>query len=36
MIVLSEDLLTMDPNRIMEVEVDQTWIGGELVYERDL
>ena len=34
MIVLSEDLLTMDPDRIMEVDVEQTWIGGQLVYSK--
>lgn len=35
MIVLSDDLLTIDPERIMDVQVDQTWIAGELVYTRD-
>lgn len=35
MIVLSDDLLTIDPERIMGVEVEKTWIGGELVYDRD-
>ncbi len=34
LIVLSEDVLTMDPERILELEVDQTWLGGELVFER--
>lgn len=34
MIVLSDDLLTIDPERIMDVQVDQTWIGGELVFAR--
>lgn len=35
MIVLSDDLLTIDPERIMDVEVEKTWIGGELVFDRD-
>ncbi len=35
MIVLSDDLLTIDPERIMDVEVEKTWIGGELVYDRN-
>ncbi len=34
MIVLSEDLLTVNPDRIMDVVVDQTYIDGELVFER--
>lgn len=33
MVLLSEDLLTIDPERIMDVEVEKTWIGGELVHE---
>ena len=32
MIVLSEDILTVSPERIMDIEVEQTWLGGELVY----
>ena len=32
MIVLSDDLLTIDPERIMDVEVEQTWLAGRLVY----
>lgn len=32
MVVLSDDLLTIDPERIMDVEVEQTWLGGRLVY----
>ena len=35
MIVLTDDLLTIDPERIMDVGIEQTWIGGELVYESD-
>jgi hypothetical protein len=34
MIVLSEDLLTIDAERIMDVEVESTWIAGKRVYER--
>ncbi len=32
MIVLSEDILTVSPERIMDIDVEQTWLGGELVY----
>jgi predicted amidohydrolase YtcJ len=35
MIVLSEDLLTIDPEQIMDVEVEKTWIGGELVFAQN-
>jgi len=34
MIVLSDDLLTIDPERIMDVTVEQTYINGELVYQQ--
>ena len=34
MIVLSDDLLTIDPLRIMDVTIEQTWLGGELVYRQ--
>ena len=34
LVVLSEDLLTMDPERIMDVEVDMTIVGGRVLYER--
>ncbi len=34
MIVLSDDLLTINPEQIMDVEVEQTWLAGELVYQR--
>ena len=33
MVLLSEDLLSIDPERIMGVAVEKTWIGGELVHE---
>ena len=35
MVVLSEDLLTIDPERILDVEVDMTIVGGQLLYERN-
>jgi predicted amidohydrolase YtcJ len=35
MVVLSDDLLTIDPERIMDVEVDMTIVGGRVLYERD-
>ena len=35
MVLLSEDLLTIDPERIMGVTVEKTWIGGELVHEAN-
>ena len=34
-VVLSDDLLTLDPNRIKDVTVDKTFVGGRLVYEAD-
>jgi hypothetical protein len=34
MVVLSEDLLTIDSERIMGVEVDMTIVGGQVLYER--
>lgn len=34
MIVLSDDLLTIDFENIMDVQVEQTWINGERVYQR--
>lgn len=34
MIVLDQDILTIDPNRIMKTEIEQTWLGGKLVYSR--
>ena len=35
MIVLSEDILSIDPERIMDIEIEQTFVGGELVYQLD-
>ena len=34
MVVLSEDLLTIAPERIMDVEVDVTIVDGVVLYER--
>jgi predicted amidohydrolase YtcJ len=34
LVVLSEDLLTIDPERIMDVQVDMTIVGGQVLYER--
>ena len=34
MIVLDQDILTVDPDHIMDINVEQTWLGGKLVYER--
>jgi hypothetical protein len=34
LVVLSEDLLTIDPERIMDVDVDMTIVGGTVLYER--
>jgi hypothetical protein len=33
MIVLDQDILTVDPEQIMDIRVEQTWLGGRLVYE---
>ncbi len=33
LIVLDQDLLTVDPEKIMDTKVLQTWLGGRLVYE---
>ena len=34
LVVLSQDLLTIDPERTMDTEVDLTVLGGRVVYER--
>jgi predicted amidohydrolase YtcJ len=34
MIVLDQDILTIDPDHIMDINVERTWLGGKLVYER--
>jgi predicted amidohydrolase YtcJ len=36
MAVLSENILAVPLNRIRELKVDQTYVGGRLVYERRL
>ena len=35
MIVLSDDILTIDPERIMDITIDQTYVNGELVYRSE-
>ncbi|MFN8059223.1 MAG: amidohydrolase [Vicinamibacterales bacterium] len=32
--VLNEDLVTIDPSRLLDVKVDMTIVGGKIVYER--
>jgi len=34
MVVLSDDLLTIDPERILDVQVETTIVGGRVVFER--
>ena len=34
LVVLSQDLLTIDPTRTMDTEVDLTVLGGRVVHER--
>ena len=33
MIVLSEDILSIDPERIMDIKIEQTYLDGKLVYQ---
>jgi predicted amidohydrolase YtcJ len=35
MIVLSDDILTIDEESIMDIEVEQTYVDGQLVYSRE-
>jgi predicted amidohydrolase YtcJ len=35
LVVLSDDIFTVDPVKIERVEVDLTMVGGDVVYERD-
>ena len=35
MVLLSDDILTIDPVRIRDVKVLRTWVGGKLVYDAD-
>lgn len=34
MIVLSEDILSIDPERIIDIQIDQTYVDGKLVFTR--
>lgn len=34
MIVLSDDILSVDPEEIMDIQIEQTYVGGELVYQN--
>ena len=34
MIELDQDILTIDPDHIMDINVEQTWLDGKPVYER--
>ncbi len=34
LIVLDRDILTIEPDHIMNIELEQTWLGGKLVYQR--
>ncbi len=34
MIVLSKDILSVDPEEIMDIEIEQTYVGGELLYQN--
>ncbi len=34
LVVLSQDLLTVDPDRVLETDVEMTVLGGRVVYER--
>lgn len=34
MVVLSDDILSVDPEQIMGIEVEQTYVGGKLVYQN--
>ena len=35
MVVLSDDLLAIEPDDIMDVEIDMTILGGSVLYERN-
>jgi predicted amidohydrolase YtcJ len=34
LVVLGEDILTIDPERVKDVKVDMTIVGGAILYER--
>lgn len=33
-VVLSDDILNIDPEQIMDIEIEETYVGGELVYQN--
>ncbi len=33
-VILSSDLTSIEPDRLMEIQVDKTYLGGKLVYSR--
>ena len=35
LVVLSDDILTIDPVKIKDVKVDMTVFDGKIIYERD-
>ena len=35
MVVLSEDILTIEEERIMDIEIEQTYVDGKLVYSLE-
>jgi predicted amidohydrolase YtcJ len=35
MVLLSDDVLTIDPAKIRDVKVLKTWVGGKLTYDAD-
>jgi predicted amidohydrolase YtcJ len=34
-IVLSDDIFAVDPDRIKDIQIEQTWVGGRCVYDMD-
>ena len=34
MIILPADILTIDPKRIMDIEIEQTHVDGKLVFKK--
>ena len=36
MVLLSDDVLTIDPVRIRDVKVLKTWVGGKVTYDADV
>ena len=35
MVLLSDDVLSIDPVKIRDVQVLKTWVGGKLTYDSD-